>query len=325
MRLLLFTALLGSAISLAIRKAPHQELEEYSDEFTRYKMFSFAAAAYSDDPNGCLKSAYPHEGNDTATRVVEAICVENKNATCKGFTAVSHSDKAIIVAFGGTEVFVKLVDDIRRDLHRTPPKADMIPIIAKAEKFSAGGYVSSYFYAAFKALWDAGVKEDFLALKSADPDYEVWVTGHSLGGAMASLAATVLAHESLVESDKLKLVTFGQPRTGDFVFATIHDHLIDYSYRITHWEDEAVHYPPAFYPAGFLRGYIHHKAEIFYDEVNNYLVCHEPVDMDCSAGNLWPKLHGHLYYFQSKLTVMEYGQQGCPTNLLAKTERIDHF
>jgi hypothetical protein len=44
-------------------------------------------------------------------------------------------------------------------------------------------------------------------------------TGHSLGGALASLSAVKLAEENIVSWNQTKIVTFGQPRVGNNVFA----------------------------------------------------------------------------------------------------------
>lgn len=51
----------------------------------------------------------------------------------------------------------------------------------------------------------------------AEPDInmEIWVTGHSLGGALATLAATSLKEQGIPVT---KLYTFGQPRTGNGIF-----------------------------------------------------------------------------------------------------------
>ena len=75
-------------------------------------------------------------------------------------------------------------------------------------------------------LWDAGMKNDFLTLKNANPGYQVWVTGHSLGGAMAAVAASEIVHYGYTSASNLKLYTFGQPRTGDTIFAQKHDSIV---------------------------------------------------------------------------------------------------
>jgi hypothetical protein len=43
---------------------------------------------------------------------------------------------------------------------------------------------------------------------------------------MASLGAALAAHEKLFAPHRIKLVTLGQPRTGDLAFAKAHDNLV---------------------------------------------------------------------------------------------------
>lgn len=70
------------------------------------------------------------------------------------------------------------------------------------------------------------MKNDFNYLKNKYPDYQVWIAGHSLGGAMASLAASYIATLKLTDPTTMRLVTIGQPRTGDQDYATAHDKLV---------------------------------------------------------------------------------------------------
>ena len=54
--------------------------------------------------------------------------------------------------------------------------------------------------------------------------YVLWpiffqVTGHSLGGSMASICAGVLSKLEIWPKNQIKLITFGQPRTGDMPYA----------------------------------------------------------------------------------------------------------
>lgn len=46
--------------------------------------------------------------------------------------------------------------------------------------------ISEYFYNAFNLTWEGGLKSDFLELSTKYWQYEIWLSGHSLGGAMAS-------------------------------------------------------------------------------------------------------------------------------------------
>ncbi|PIO73196.1 triacylglycerol lipase [Teladorsagia circumcincta] len=86
-----------------------------------------------------------------------------------------------------------------------------------------GGRISRYFSDAFSHIWGAGMAEDFFFLQKQYPEYEVWITGHSLGGSLASLAASFLVGSHIAEPSKVKLVTFGQPRTGNSNFSETHN------------------------------------------------------------------------------------------------------
>ncbi|XP_066918205.1 uncharacterized protein [Clytia hemisphaerica] len=66
-----------------------------------------------------------------------------------------------------------------------------------------------------------------------DPSKKYIITGHSLGGAMASIMAlngTQLYQGSMWANPQSSLITFGQPRTGEQTYANLHDSLIS-TYR----------------------------------------------------------------------------------------------
>lgn len=136
-----------------------------------------------------------------------------------------------------------------------------------------GGKASSYFLDIFNKVWKNGLYEELLALKQQYPSYQLWVTGHSLGGALAALAAGSAAKEGIYPSANIRLYTYGQPRTGDVAFAKAIEQLVSSvprkssrlcrlfqvpeSYRVTHKQDIVPHVPPQ----GFF-GYRHHKTEV---------------------------------------------------------------
>ena len=102
------------------------------------------------------------------------------------------------------------------------------------------------------------MKDDFLTLKNANPDYELWVTGHSLGAAMACIAAATVSSYKYVPPEKIKLITYGEPRVGNSDYVTAVDTLVPYAFRIIHAHDLVPHLPPK----GML-GYYHHKTEVW--------------------------------------------------------------
>lgn len=111
---------------------------------------------------------------------------------------VAANDKNIIVSFRGTEA--DKMEDIITDLKVTFTET----------KF---GKVHTGFYEAVKLVIDdvcAYVKE------VRDNNQNLWVTGHSLGAALATLGTAFLQDAKLHVNG---LYTFGQPRVGDDDFA----------------------------------------------------------------------------------------------------------
>jgi len=100
------------------------------------------------------------------------------------------------------------------------------------------GLVNVYFHRALNRLWEA------IHAVLINPDYEVTCTGHSLGGALASLACLRIVAELLRPSSQVHLYTYGQPRTGDRHHAYLHDELVPISYRIVNKYDVVPHIPP---------------------------------------------------------------------------------
>ncbi|KAJ1364084.1 hypothetical protein KIN20_024091 [Parelaphostrongylus tenuis] len=109
-------------------------------------------------------------------------------------------------------------------------------------------------------VWLGGIEDAFLRASEKFKDYELWIVGHSLGGAIASLAASYIEKMKVFDGDRIKLVTFGQPRTGDVDFAKAHGKQIPYSFRVTHSRDIVPHLPPK-----AVEHYYHHKSEILYN------------------------------------------------------------
>lgn len=117
---------------------------------------------------------------------------------------VAGDKQKIIVAFRGTQSILKdWVTDAK---------------IVKDTwtEFNPLGLVHSGFYQALSSVW-AEIKDEIQCLR--DRNQTIWFTGHSLGGALAVLAAATL---ELQENDANVngVYTFGQPRVGNRQFAT---------------------------------------------------------------------------------------------------------
>lgn len=109
--------------------------------------------------------------------------------------------------------------------------------------------------------------------------YNVFATGHSLGGALA----TVFAFDMMYMKDKYNIkyvITFGSPRVGNEYFAQYFYSFDIYSKRITHYYDIVPHVPEEFL------NYRHIYNEVWYNENNSlYKICNDEIHEDSSCSN----------------------------------------
>ena len=97
----------------------------------------------------------------------------------------------------------------------------------------------------------------------------VWITGHSLGGALATLAAYRLVSEDILNADQIGgVMTFGQPRVGDRKFRSTYrglkghreGYLNDRHYRFVNNCDRVTRVPPkSLWPLSIMAGLIFPK------------------------------------------------------------------
>ena len=118
----------------------------------------------------------------------------------------------------------------------------------------------------------AGFLEDFQAINvavmgmvrsylAANPAGRIFITGHSLGGALAILCAMEFQRQGLPIAG---VYTFGQPRVGNHVFGFIYDeYLRNVTFRLVNGNDIVPRVP------GILLGYHHCGHEIFLPEPGN--------------------------------------------------------
>lgn len=101
-----------------------------------------------------------------------------------------------------------------------------------------------------KGFYERGLLSVWDQLAAALPAYQynnqpVWLTGHSLGAAIADLAAAELITRKLVTTIN-GLYTFGQPRAGNSSFSIwFNSQMLARSFRFVHDNDIVPHVPPA--------------------------------------------------------------------------------
>lgn len=120
------------------------------------------------------------------------------------FLAVRHgnnksSEGMLVIAFRGTEMTAQ---DIHADI-----KADLV-----TARQPASGKVHRGFQDAFQEV-QKDIQKELNKAKKEHPEYAVYITGHSLGGALALLATKYLSDDSFGAA-----YTFGAPRAADDEF-----------------------------------------------------------------------------------------------------------
>jgi len=275
---------------------------EYSHQFGE-QVFHYAAAAYAFDPLPCLWTINP-----AASVVLDAtLFCDSLNDTCREFIAIVPPSYIVL--------------SVRGTFGRTQFAMEIIQSRAVAACTHDGVKVNAYFLNAFRRLdAQAGLTDKLIELKRLHPDYTLLFTGHSLGGAIASLAADLYALKSgTTTKDDLLLVTFGQPRVGNAVYAQRQDSLVPNTWRVVHGRDMIPHMPPKPF------GYYHSGTEFWYREgmgvKDDYEECDglltQPLlvlseDRQCSDSVPERKLNeeDHLHYYGRY--VSQWGKEGCP-------------
>eukprot|EP00658_Telonema_sp_P-2_P013727 TRINITY_DN15204_c0_g1_i1.p1 TRINITY_DN15204_c0_g1~~TRINITY_DN15204_c0_g1_i1.p1 ORF type:complete len:288 (-),score=54.07 TRINITY_DN15204_c0_g1_i1:272-1135(-) len=187
----------------------------------------------------------------------------------RGIVGWDPNLKARIVSFMGTDGNIKTwIDDI---------------LAVKQKPYQADGCSNCSVHAGFDATWK-GLKPQVLTALDTLPPGPVYVTGHSLGAALATLCAIDLATEFKVQP--AAVMTVGQPRVGDTNFAAFYHSKVHSHWRATHHRDPIPHLPYQW------MGYEHVSTEVYYpsDKGAERTVCNgsgeDPKCADQFDGNL---------------------------------------
>lgn len=153
-------------------------------------------------------------------------------------------------------------------------------------------------HAGFYASWGEVASRTLAAVraaKAANPTYKVVATGHSLGGAVATLAAAYIRQAGIAAD----LYTYGSPRVGNVAFVAFVTDQPGGEYRVTHTDDPVPRLPP------ILLNYRHTSPEYWIDEGGDAVVTPDEVrgcpgysNVQCNGGTKGLDVDAHLWYFQ---------------------------
>ncbi|KAL6720141.1 hypothetical protein ACLMJK_002062 [Lecanora helva] len=158
----------------------------------------------------------------------------------KGFIAIDPTNKLVVLSFRGTHSRINWFEDFKLKL-RCFDLCDKCAV-----------------HTGFSESWleiREAVISNLIAALATNPDYRVIVTGHSLGAALATLAAGDLRKQSEDLKNRTELYTFGGPRVGDVETVDFLTKQSNKTYRITNNADIIPQVP------GPIIGYMHLSPE----------------------------------------------------------------
>ncbi|KPA74447.1 putative lipase [Leptomonas pyrrhocoris] len=236
---------------------------------------------------------------------------ENASTGNSGFSGMDHEAGKIVVAFRGTANTANWIQDL--DFWSMP-----YPHPACGELCA----IHRGFYKAYDSMREQ-LLQDVLAMHAQYPTYSLFITGHSLGGAIAVLSAIefttwnlprthspladnlsvsaavptgVTAADDPAHLMPVELYTFGEPRVGNVYFTNWSTSVLsqERQFRVTHARDPVPHLPPRSW------GYLHVPQEHWYPADDSvYMRCADRSDAEdpaCSNSVYSTTVSDHLLY-----------------------------
>lgn len=155
---------------------------------------------------------------------------------------IAASDSDVILAFRGTQTGFEWIHngEFLKTLFTFKDAQGADHTVGQAES----GFTS--LYQSFTTGKQVGAPRLMPTLREAVADKRLTVTGHSLGAAVATLAAMEAAVSLKGTMRGLSVLTFASPLVGDKTFAGLFDTLIPDSWRVANRPDIVTYLPPPF-------------------------------------------------------------------------------
>lgn len=205
----------------------------------------------------------------------------NQFADDTGFIAVDDTNKLVVLAFRGTTSLANWKVDSK--------------VLRVPTEYCDECHAHEGFYEAWQLI-KTNVEVKVAEQVKKYPEYKLVITGHSLGAALATLAAGYFRKNEELKG-KTELYTFGSPRVGNEELAEFLTAQSDFSYRVTHQADPVVRVPPRW------TGYYHTSPEYWIRDhgldpsTSDFTVLTGLYNKDGSSGQHAVKLTPHGEYF----------------------------
>ncbi|KAJ3127728.1 hypothetical protein HK100_009570 [Physocladia obscura] len=203
----------------------------------------------------------------------------------QGYIAVNTNLNAIIVSFRGSSNIENWINNL-----------EFLPTSVPIPGVSSSVEVHNGFWTVWSTL-QATTFAQLRTYRAAHPTYGVVFTGHSLGAAVAILAAVDAVVSGIVPAASTSVIDFGEPRVGNSAF---YSYVLSLGFqqlsRVVNYNDIVPHFPLESW------GFNHHTQEQWVDSASNLVYCNDVSnggeDTNC-ANTVVPfvSITAHLDYF----------------------------
>ena len=227
------------------------------DERTTLREAELTQVAY------CVDTATTRHADLPEASMAIAV-IEEKSSGGKAVVGHDATDGTVFVAYRGSESLQNFVKDFQG--------ATVSPYPAHRDVSIHRG-----MYGWYKNLNVGGVLDAVEAAGSTFGTKKLKLTGHSSGGAVATiLSLEITLGLKLTSFELVKVTTFGSPRVGDANFVSLFESLRIPMTRVTRAYDFAPHYPRQ-------GKYRHVLTEVHYFDDHHYKICHGSDDPTCAS------------------------------------------
>ncbi|KAH6683958.1 Alpha/Beta hydrolase protein [Halenospora varia] len=277
-----------------------------AETFDRFNLMEqYAAASYCPlNSNSSQSKVTCNAGNcplvEAADTLTEVEFTNSLVTDVTGFVATDHTNKLVVISFRGSSTTKNFITDVVYEQVESDLCQD-----CKVHK--------GFWYS-----WTEARNNTLTALTNiakSNSGYKMIVTGHSLGGAIATLCAAEIRKSGMDAA----LYTFGSPRVGDPKFAQFVTDQAGGNYRITHFNDLVPHLPPLSFGNKIKReydlrsrgpfdgfGFVHVSPEYYIRTGNNVTVRWNDIDtyyglvsFKGNSGQAIVSVDAHRWYFNA--------------------------
>jgi predicted lipase len=249
------------ALADASGGVPLADGQDYNEDRAR-NLAHYAGAAYCSQD---LIASWSCDHCQQATNSMQADVIYNSQYDMQAYVGM-NGDNQVVVSFRGSQSLTNWIENLWTFAEAKYPHCD-------------GCSVHAGFYDTWHSVEEGVLAKVTELIQGKSPQPEVYVVGHSLGGALAVLGAASLHYQHGVEIEAV--YTYGQPRVGNEAFRQWYNQGPHVSWRATHYKDPVPHLPLE------SMGFTHISTEVYYSEDNTqYRIC-DASGKDSQCSDQW--------------------------------------